>query len=168
MVQDRVQPLYSMASSLTHDSVLQKANTICYVHLLMSRPACDQALLSRLSLKLCEKCASNSCVRVFFIPWGHVNFYDHIWALWRHFGHLTYMLDSDWSIKFLLRSDWSVPKGAMFTTDAEDIFPHFHTSRPPELLDKDKEGMFPLFHDIRQRHWRHISTFPHFQSYYIN
>ena len=65
------------------------------------------------------------------------------------------MLDSDWSIKFLLRSDWSVPKGAMFTTDAEDIFPHFHTSRPPELLDKDKEGIFPHFHTsrvIRQRH----------------
>ena len=37
MVQDRVQPLYSMASSLAHDSLLQEANTISYVHLLMSR-----------------------------------------------------------------------------------------------------------------------------------
>ena len=45
-----------------------------------------QALLS---IKLCEQCGSNSCVRVFFIPWGHVNFHDHIWALWRQWGHLT-------------------------------------------------------------------------------
>ena len=37
MVQVRVQPLYSMASSLAHDSFLQEANTISYVHLLMSR-----------------------------------------------------------------------------------------------------------------------------------
>ena len=37
MVQDRVQPLYSMTSSLAHDSLLQEANTISYVHLLMSR-----------------------------------------------------------------------------------------------------------------------------------
>ena len=79
-------------------------------------PACCQALLSRLSLKLCEKCGSNSCVRVFFIPWGHVNFHDHIWALWRQMGHLTWMLDSDWSTKFVLRSDWSGPNGAIFTT----------------------------------------------------
>ena len=26
------------------------------------------------SLKLCQECGFNSCVRVFFIPWGHVNF----------------------------------------------------------------------------------------------
>ena len=37
MVQVRVQPLYSMASSIAHDSFLQEANTISYVHLLMSR-----------------------------------------------------------------------------------------------------------------------------------
>ena len=37
-----------------------------------------QALLS---IKLCEQCGSNSCVRVFFIPWGHVNNHDHIWAV---------------------------------------------------------------------------------------
>ena len=36
-----------------------------------------QALLS---IKLCEKCGSNPCVRVFFIPWGHLVFHDHIWA----------------------------------------------------------------------------------------
>ena len=55
-------------------------------------------------------------MRVFFIPWGHVNFHAQIWALWRQFGHLTYMLDSDWSRKFVLRSDWSGPKEATFTT----------------------------------------------------
>ena len=37
MVQVRVQPLYSMASSIAHDSFLQEANTISYVHPLMSR-----------------------------------------------------------------------------------------------------------------------------------
>ena len=37
-----------------------------------------QALLS---IKLCEQCGSNSCVRVFFIPWGHVDNHDHIWAV---------------------------------------------------------------------------------------
>ena len=42
------------------------------------RPACHQALLTR--LKLCEQCGSNSCVRVFFIPWGHVDNHAHIWA----------------------------------------------------------------------------------------
>ena len=36
-----------------------------------------QALLS---IKLCEQCGSNSCVRVFFIPWGHVDNHAHIWA----------------------------------------------------------------------------------------
>ena len=34
------------------------------------RPACTQGFTR--SLKLCEKCRFNSCVRVFFIPWGHV------------------------------------------------------------------------------------------------
>ena len=55
-------------------------------------------------------------MRMFFIPWGHVKFHDHIWALWRQLGHMTYMLDSDWLKKFLLRSDWSIPKGAIYTT----------------------------------------------------
>ena len=35
-------------------------------------------------------------MRVFFTPWGHVNFHDHIWALWRQLGHVCSMLDSDW------------------------------------------------------------------------
>ena len=121
-----------MASSSAHDFFFQEANTLSFVHSLISRawrhldvthvplvnqvrdlffiksqkwffslhnsvfswllgcegsgaifhglrrPACHQALLTR--LKLCEKCGSNSCVRVFFIPWGHVNIHDHIWV----------------------------------------------------------------------------------------
>ena len=55
-------------------------------------------------------------MRVFFIPWGHVNFHDHIWALRRHLGHMTHMLDSDWLKKFLLRSDWLGPIVALITT----------------------------------------------------
>ena len=39
-------------------------------------------------------------------PMGHVNFYDHIWALCRHHGHMTSMLNSDWFPNILLRSDW--------------------------------------------------------------
>ena len=35
--------------------------------------------------------------------------------------------------------------------DKEDIFPHFHTSTLPELLNKDNEDIFPHFH---------ISTLP--------
>ena len=42
--------------------------------------ACVQLPGSTRSLKLCEKCGSNPCVRVFFIPWGHVDNHDHIWA----------------------------------------------------------------------------------------
>ena len=138
MVIHRFQPLYSMASSIAHVFFLQEANTICHVHLLMSRAwrhldvthvplvnqvrdlffikskkwfftlqlcvfldfwdarglgllfmVCDCAAGPRdvpfvlqvlLSIKLCEKCGSNSCVGVFFIPWGHVNSHDHIWA----------------------------------------------------------------------------------------
>ena len=80
-------------------------------------PLVIQALLSRLSLKLCEKCGSNPCVRVFLTPWGHVNFHDHIWALRRHLGHMTYMLDSDWLKKFLLRSDWLTTEVALYTTN---------------------------------------------------
>ena len=78
-----------------------------------------------------KKCGSNPCVRVFFIPWGHVNFHDHIWALWRQIGHLTYMLDSDWSRKFSLRSDWLGLIGAIMTTYVRQRFVssypgHFH------------------------------------------
>ena len=80
MVILRFQPLYSMASSSTHDFFFQEANTLHFVHVLNikgvtslgrhTRPACNQA--SRGSLKLCQECGFNSCVRVFFIPWGHV------------------------------------------------------------------------------------------------
>ena len=65
-------------------------------------------------------------MRVFFIPWGHVNFHDHIWALRRHLGHMTYMLDSDWLKKFLLRSDWLPTEVALYTTnDVEMILKTF-------------------------------------------
>ena len=53
---------------------------------------------------------------MFFTPWGHVNFHDHIWAFQRHLGHMTYMLDSDWLKKFLLRSDWLPTEVALCTT----------------------------------------------------
>ena len=56
------------------------------------------------------------CVRVLF-PMESREFYDHIWALTRHFGHMCCMLDSDWSKKILLLSDWLGPIGASFTTD---------------------------------------------------
>ena len=32
------------------------------------------------SLKLCELCGSNTCVCVFFFPWGHVNIHAQIWG----------------------------------------------------------------------------------------
>ena len=48
---------------------------------------------------------------------GSREFYDHIWALTRHFGHVCCMLDSEWSKKILLLSDWLGPIGASFTTD---------------------------------------------------
>ena len=63
-------------------------------------------------------------MRVFFTPWGHVNFHDQIWALWRQLGHMTYMLDSDWLKNLLLRSDWLLLKGAILTThNASNEFP---------------------------------------------
>ena len=58
-----------------------------------------QALLST---KLCKECRFNSCVRVFFIPMGHV---DKTTRLWRQ-SHMGEMRDSDWSRPNLLRSDW--------------------------------------------------------------
>ena len=62
MVQDRVQPLYCMASSPAHDSFLQEANTLYSFCILMQkmgvaslgrhiRPACNQALLAMCWLK---------------------------------------------------------------------------------------------------------------------
>ena len=79
-----------------------------------TRPACTQVL--RGSIKLCEECGSNACLCVFFIPWGHVNFYAQIWALTRHWGHMGSMLDADWLIQIFLRSDWLLPTRACFTT----------------------------------------------------
>ena len=47
---------------------------------------------------------------------GSREFYDHIWALWRHQSHMGEMRDSDWSRENLLRSDWLLPTVAMITT----------------------------------------------------
>ena len=72
-----------------------------------------QALLS---LKLCQECGFNSCVCVFFIPWGHVGFYAQIWAFVTSISHMGQMRDSDWSRLNLLRSDWLLPSVASITT----------------------------------------------------
>ena len=106
-----------MASPQTYDLFSQETNTLSSVHVLNivktmgvtslgphTRPACTQVL--RGSIKLCEECGSNACVCLFFTPWGHVNFYDHIWTLWRHISHVGSMLRSDWLIPNFLRSDW--------------------------------------------------------------
>ena len=79
-----------------------------------TRPACNQAL--RGSLKLCQECGFNSCVCVFFIPWGHVSNHAHIWAFVTSISHMGEMRDSDWSRQNLLRSDWLVPRVALYTT----------------------------------------------------
>ena len=79
-----------------------------------TRPACTQGFTR--SLKLCQECGFNSCVRVFFIPWGHVSNHAQIWANVTSISHMVQILNSDWSRKFLLRSDWSVLKGAIYTT----------------------------------------------------
>ena len=62
------------------------------------------------SLKLCQECRFNSCVRVFFIPWGHVSNHAHIWAFVTSISHMGEMRDSDWSREILLRSDWLLPQ----------------------------------------------------------
>ena len=79
-----------------------------------------QALLS---IKLCKQCRFNSCVRVFFIPWGHVSNHAHIWAFVKSISHMGQMRDSDWSRENLLRSDWLLPRVALITT--EDKFHPF-------------------------------------------
>ena len=53
---------------------------------------------------------------MFFIPWGHVSNYAHIWAIVTSISHMGEMRDSDWSREILLRSDWSGLIGAPFTT----------------------------------------------------
>ena len=82
-------------------------------------------------------------MRVFFIPWGDVNFYDHIWALRRHLGHMTYMLDSDWLKKFLLRSDWSGPIVTLITTIYTTTSQRLLTKRGPRYQKRMK--MFRVF-----------------------
>ena len=79
-----------------------------------TRPACTQGF-TRL-LKLCEECRFNSCVRVFFIPWGHVSNHAQIWAFVTSISHMGEMRDSDWSRPNLLRSDWLLLNGAIMTT----------------------------------------------------
>ena len=79
-----------------------------------------QALLS---IKLCKQCRFNSCVRVFFIPWGHVSNHAQIWAFVTSISHMGEMRDSDWSRENLLRSDWLGPIVAPITTP---IKPSFH------------------------------------------
>ena len=125
MVIHRFQPLYQMASSSTHDFFFQEANTLSFVHSLNikgvtslgrhTRPACTQGFTR--SLKLCEECGFNSCVRVFFILWGHVNFYAQIWANVTSISHMGEMRDSDWSREILLCSDWLPPIVAICTTE---------------------------------------------------
>ena len=125
MVRGTFHPLHKMASSPAHDIFRQEANTLSSFRVLMqkmgvtslgrhTRPACHQDFTR--SLKLCEECRFNSCVRVFFIPWGHVNFYDHIWAFVTSISHMGEILDSDWSRQNLLRSDWLLPSVACITT----------------------------------------------------
>ena len=55
-------------------------------------------------------------MRVFFIPWGHVENHAHIWAFVTSISHMGEMRDSDWSRQNLLRSDWSGPSVASITT----------------------------------------------------
>ena len=69
-----------------------------------------QALLS---LKLCEECRFNSCVRVFFIPMGSRGLKQ--WVV-TSISHMVEMRDSDWSRSNLLRSDWLLPSVASMTT----------------------------------------------------
>ena len=71
------------------------------------------------SLKLCEQCGSNTCVCVFFFPWGHVNIHAQIWGFVTSMSHVCLMLDSDWLKKFLLRCDWLGPIVACITTIGE-------------------------------------------------
>ena len=79
-----------------------------------TRPVCNQGFTR--SLKLCQECRFNSCVRVFFIPWGHVSNHAQIWAYVTSISHMGEMRDSDWSRQNLLRSDWSGPRVALITT----------------------------------------------------
>ena len=80
-------------------------------HLRM-RPT-TQALFS---LKLCEKCRFNSCVRVFFIPRGSRGLKQ--WVV-TSISHMGQMRDSDWSRRNLLRCDWLPTRVALMTTTGD-------------------------------------------------
>ena len=79
MVKVRVQPLYSMASSIAHDFFCQEANTLSSFCVLMSkgvtslgrhiRPACHQAPLEMLLItKKKDFFHGQTCVCMFFTP----------------------------------------------------------------------------------------------------
>ena len=65
------------------------------------------------SIKLCQACRFNSCVRVFFIPRGSRGLKPWFVTSKSHMGE---MRDSDWSRRNLLRSDWLLPRVALMTT----------------------------------------------------
>ena len=74
MVKVRVQPLYSMASSTSHDFFCQEANTLYLLCVLIikgltslgphTRPACNQAPLEM----LIKKIHGQTCACIFFTP----------------------------------------------------------------------------------------------------
>ena len=76
-----------------------------------TRPVCTQGFTR--SLKLCQVCRFNSCVRVFFIPRGSRGLKQWVVTSISHMGE---MRDSDWSRRNLLRSDWLLPTVAIMTT----------------------------------------------------
>ena len=76
-----------------------------------TRPACTQGFTR--SLKLCQECRFNSCVRVFFIPMGSRG--KKQWVV-TSISHMGQMRESDWSRANLLRSDWLLPSVAIMTT----------------------------------------------------
>ena len=68
-----------------------------------------QALLST---KLCEKCRFNSCVRVFLIPWGHVDNHDQIWAFVTSMGSPDlnarfWLVETNFAALWLVNTYWS-------------------------------------------------------------
>ena len=79
-----------------------------------TRPACTQGFTR--SLKLCQECRSNPCVRVFFIPMGSRG--QKQWVV-TSISHMGEMRDSDWSRRNLLRSDWLPTSVASMTTDTD-------------------------------------------------
>ena len=77
-----------------------------------------QALLST---KLCKECGFNSCVRVFIIPWGHVNNHDHIWAfvtsIWSHGRNARF-----WLVEKIFAALWLV-------TDPCSLYDYYYDFR---------------------------------------